>query len=124
VIKLELPLVIHADYGGFSLTNAIVEKLRERNWAHMNSIERTSSDSWYVMHEREGELRRDPELIDVVRKFETELKELQTARVGWREFKEAEMTLLHGLKVVNVTIEVDVEDCDGKETVHVCGGVW
>lgn len=121
-LTFKIPLVLHRTHGGFHLTDALVAELRSRGWEHLDKACRTSQDRWYL--ENVDALRRDPMLVDVVRKFEVEVQELQRDGVSWKEVAGTELALLCGLRVVEVTVNIDVEDNAGLETVHVNGGLY
>jgi hypothetical protein len=123
-IRFTVPVVIHRSYGGFCFTDALINELKTRNWEHLDKMVSTGPDYWFVDSKHEAVIRRDPVLIDVIRKFEFELKELREKGVSWREVAATELTLLNGMVAVEVTVCIDINDHDGKETVEVCGGVW
>jgi hypothetical protein len=123
-LRFKLPLVINRTHGGFHLTDALVEELRKRDWEHLSLVTRVHADHWYLDHAHQGQLRRDPVLIDVVRKFEAEVAELSEAKSSWKDVAALEWVLLCGLRAVEVTVELEISDHAGLETVRVIGGLW
>ena len=125
---LNFKLVIHTEFGGFSLTQEMVDRLAERGckWADKCGKSYGSNPKYYIPYEDDDELkyRSDADLIAVVEElteeFESKVKEL----TDWRERRQLERTMLDGLKVVEVNVSVEIEDHDGKETVRVHGGAW
>jgi hypothetical protein len=124
-MEVAFDMVIHTQFGGFSLTQEIVERLRKRGCPWVDEIGRASSTGpWYLPY-REGdedELRRDEHLLAVVRELTEELEARVQDVKSWRERAEVEQELLHGLKVVTVHVGIDIEEDDGKERVRVYGG--
>ena len=110
MITLKFPMVLHVPYGGFSLTAAIMDALRAAQWEHFDRLENHEDYSHW--------LRQDPTLIRIVREFEAQLA---AAKLGYKEMRELERTLLMGLRVGEVEICVDIEDNDGMESIHVSG---
>lgn len=122
-IEWKIPMVIHVDHGGFSLTATVHERLETAGVSWLSRCDRASDDRWYLPFDDEG-LRRDPDLVDVVRQLEVELEAATAELEDWSDRQVLERQLLHGLRVVNVRIVVEVLDDDGKETVRVTGGSW
>lgn len=106
--KIQIPMVINTCYGGFGLSFAAQEEIAKRKGLDYR-IENATVRGQYVVY-GEFELisdlpRTDPDMVAVVRK-------LGTAANG----DSAE------LKVVDVSIEIEVLSYDGKEKVRVHGG--
>lgn len=121
-LSFKIPLVIHRTHGGFHFTDALVAELRSRDWAHLGKLCKVSNDRWYV--ERPDSLRRDPVLIECVKKFEAEVQQLVDSNASWKDVAATALVLLSGLQVVEVTVVIDVDDFDGLETVRVSGGLY
>lgn len=120
----KVPLVIHTDFGGFALTSRMHGLLLERGAPWLERCQKTSDGRWYLPYQENDELRRDEHLVEVVRQLETEFA-VATADVDdWTERRALEREMLHGLRVVDVRVVVEIDDHDGKETVRVTGGVW
>lgn len=120
----KIPVVIHADFGGFALTSRMHELLLERGAPWLERCQRTSDGRWYLPYEEDDELRRDDHLVAVVRQLEAELDSRSQDLESWQDRRALERELLHGLKVVDVRVVVEIDDHDGKETVRVTGGAW
>jgi len=123
-MEWKVPLVIHTDFGGFGLTSLMHERLLERKVPWLERCQKTAGNRWYLPYEDDDELRRDPDLVDVVRQLEVELAAASSDMGNWAERRELERAYLHGLKVVEVTVVLEINDHDGKETVRVTGGTW
>jgi hypothetical protein len=120
MIKFEL--VLHTDYGGFSLTDKIVERLLEMDSELTEDLPSYEGvEMWYHPRANDLEFRRHPDLIKVVKEFQTELVEFEKTDATWEEVAAKQLELLHGLKVVEATIRVDIDEDDGKESLHVYG---
>lgn len=116
---ISFDIVIHTQYGGFSLTKEIVDRLRKRKCPWISELVCASpSGPWYIQDEK---LRRDEHLIAVVRELQAEMKDRMSHLGTWRERAALEQELLHGLAVVTVQVEVEIEEDDGKERVRVLG---
>lgn len=115
-------MVINTGYGGFSLTNKIVERLEERGCLWTARLGRApEEDRWYPPAHDEL-LRQDPDLVAVVRALEEELQS-RSAETEWEETKRLEHELTGGLRVIDVHVEIEVvEDDAGRESVRVYGG--
>jgi hypothetical protein len=123
-LEWRVPMVLHADHGAFALTALMHERLAEREVPWLGRCQRASDDRWYMPAE-EVELRRDPDLVDVVRQLEVELAAATSSLEEWGERRDLEHRLLHGLRVVSVRVVIEInDDDDGKETVRVTGGTW
>jgi hypothetical protein len=123
-MQMQFDMVIHGDYGGFSLTDEIVGLLRQRGCPWVEQAQRGvgREANWYPMTDDDS-IRKDPMFVDIVR----ELTERVDREVGKEHSKERDALkrrLLHGLQVVTVTIEIEIEDHDGLESVRVFGGNW
>lgn len=127
-MESKFDMVIHGEHGGFGLTPAIVERLRERGcaWVHQCAPPVPGGERWYVSSEMEsdGHFRRDPIFVEVVREMTARVEREGEELVAWRDRRLLERTLLGGLCVVTVTVVVEVSDYDGKESVRVIGGLW
>jgi len=123
-------VVIHTEFGGFTLTPEIVKRLKARECEWIDRCGGPHGGAFYLPYEEEDPdaLRRDLDLIEVVeeltKQYEAKIDAEQGTRISWRDRAELRRDLLGGLKVVEVTIEIEIEDYDGKETVRVSGGVW
>lgn len=124
-MQSKFDMVIHGEYGGFSLTDEIVEMLRARGCEWVEQCVR-AGERWFVSDalERDGEFRRDPVFVKVVRELQERLDRESDVLVSWREREAMAQRLLHGLRVVTVTVKVHIDDHDGKESVRVVGGIW
>lgn len=116
-------MVLHTDFGGFSLTDEIRRRLVVRGSKWIEKLGKASAGGqWYSVDD--DEFRRDADLVAVVRELQAELQSRGEGLQSWRERAKLERELLHGLKVVTVNITVVIEDHDGKESVRVCGGAY
>lgn len=122
-MEMKVQMVIHDAFGGFGLTRVMHDRLEERGVAWLSRCASASDDRWYLPYEDEDELRRDPDLVEVVRQLEVELEEESAKIDGWEERRDLELRLLHGVRSVTVHVTIDVEDHDGRETVRVYGGI-
>jgi hypothetical protein len=121
-MNIQFDMVIHGEFGGFSLTDEIVDRLKKRSSPVVEKFGRPSPSSpWYPLAD-EDEVRRDPDLIAVVRELTEEIDRIVDEDASWRDRSILEQRYLHGLKVVTVFVEIEIEDHDGKETVRVFGG--
>lgn len=122
ILYVTVPLVIYRQHGGFHLTDEIVERLRAVGWAHVSDVER-SGDRWYVRHDRLDELRRDPTLIETVAQIQREIQSFREAqpRPSWQEVSELETRRLDGLGVVDLQIQIEIDEYDGRESVRAFG---
>lgn len=121
-MHLSFEMVIHTHFGGFSLTDEIVERLRARGCPWIDQIAKASpSGPWYAPAQDGDEFRRDEHLVAVVKELEEELESRVENVKSWRDRAAIEQDLLHGLKVVTVHIDVEILDDDGKESVRVHG---
>jgi len=118
----DIKIVIHEPYGGFSLTDVIVNKLREMKseLAPGFTPEYRMSYGWLHPQEYESDgiaLRTHRDLVKVVEDLTTELEGIDGS--GKRREKEKEM--LNGLAVKTISFDIEIEDHDGAETVRVYG---
>lgn len=122
-MHMSFDMVIHTDFGAFGLTQEVVRRLHERGVEWTDKLGQASPRGlWYPQDDGDDELRRDADLVAVVRELEEELKSRVENLQSWRERAEVEHGLLHGLKTVTVDITVEILDDDGSETVRVFGG--
>lgn len=121
-MEFHVPMVLHADHGPFALTAEMRDRLEAREVEWLSRCARASDGRWYLPYD--DELRRDPDLVDVVRQLERQLESETAELESWVERREVERRLLHGARVVRVRVRVVVEDRDGRESVRVAGGVW
>jgi len=119
-----IKIVIHQPYGGFSLTDAIVEKLREMGSHLAQELTpecRFEGLGW--LHGREGEpgyektFRAHPDLVKVVEELTEEVKKAPS----WEERLKQERELLNGLVVATLDISIEIEECEGSEIVRLRG---
>lgn len=119
-MNITFDMVIHTEFGGFSLTDEIRRRLTERGSEWVDKLGKASAaGQWYSTDD--DEFRRDPDLVAVVRELQEELQSRGENLQSWQERAALEQRLLHGLKVVTVEITVEIEDYDGKEQVLVFG---
>lgn len=126
-MQWKFDMVIQGEHGGFGLTAEIVDRLRERGCAWVQQCtQATGSGKWYVSAELEhdGVFRRDPIFVEVVRELTAKLDREGGPLLSWRDRKQLELDFVGGLRVVTVTVEVEISDEDGKESVRVIGGLW
>ena len=103
-ISMNFPMVINGSYGGYGLSRAASEEVARRKGLVTRDVDGALfvGDSWNAV----GDVvpRNDPELVAVVR----------------------EMGALAGrdLKVVEVSVCVEIDSYDGMESVRVGGGVF
>jgi hypothetical protein len=121
------PMVIHMEFGGFGLTEEIVRRLGERNCAWVGECQHSagSNPRWYLPY-RDGsdELRKDADLVAVVRELTEEYESRSKDLQSWRERTDLRQNMLNNLRVVDVRVVIEINDHDGKETVRVTGGTW
>lgn len=126
-MDLKFSMVIHTEFGGFGLNEEMVRRLTERGCKWISECTKTpgSLPKWYLPY-RDGrdELRKDEDLVAVVaeltQEYDVKCKELKS----WQERAELRTTMQANLKVVEVTVDIEIEDHDGKESVRVSGGCW
>jgi hypothetical protein len=127
-MQMKIDMVIHGDYGGFSLTDEIVERLREQGCTWVDQCMRTdgSDPRWYpeAQLERDNSFRQDPIFVGVIRELQGLLDRDGVEMASWKDRRTLERRVLNGLRVVGITVEIEIEDDDGKESVHVFGGAW
>lgn len=135
-MRLMMDMVLHQDYEAcaFTLTDAIVDLLRDRGCAWVDQCVRSDNAPkaqdgglcWYVPHGllEAGNFRCDPVFVEVVRelteRYDRECEELES----WKDRARLERRLLNGLRVLPITIEVEIEENAGMEVVRVRGGYW
>jgi hypothetical protein len=119
-IERRIPLVLHDEFGGFSLTARIHDLLEARGTSWLARCARTSDGRWFLPS-GEDELRCDQDLIDVVLELQQELERLTEDVEDWSERRRIEQQLLHGLRVVQATVVIEIDDLDGRERVIVTG---
>lgn len=126
-MEWKFPMVLHTEFGGFHLTQEMVNRLLERKceWASQCQKSTGSNPMWFVPYgDGSDDLRKDEDLVAVVRElteeFEAKAKTLDT----WRERADLRRDMLTNLRVVDVRVVIEIDDNDGKETVRVTGGTW
>ena len=126
----KVKVVIHDEYGGFSLTEEMVKRLKKRDckWADRCGKTHGSNPHYYLPYDdddREG-YRKDPDLVAVVEELlaEYETKIDSDESLAWREQTSLLRTMTANLKVVEVTVNIEVNEHDGRESISVHGGVW
>mgnify|MGYP001032565031 CR=1 FL=1 len=120
---MQIKVVIHTTYGGFHLTDKMVELLKARESvlvANLPRTTRTNEGAWYHPDQDKESFRMHPDLIEVVEHLEAELDRF-SEDTPWEERAELECKLLHGLKVSTVELDVDILEHDGNEHVEVRG---
>jgi len=123
-MEFHVPVAVHVSHGGFGLTPVMHERLLERDVSWLARCGRASDGRrWYLPSDGD-ELRRDPDLVEVVRQLEHELEERTAGVESWAERADIERRLLDGVRVARVRIVIEVEDDDGRETIRVTGGTW
>lgn len=122
-MKIKVQMVLHDAFGGFGLTRVMYERLEERGVAWLSRCARYANDRWHLPYEDGDEIRRDPDLVEVVKELEVEFEETCSAIDDWEERGDIERRLLHGVRAVTVHVTIDVEDHDGREHVRVYGGL-
>jgi hypothetical protein len=132
-MEWKIPVVINDDYGGFSLTQEIVNRLKKRDCTWVDKCGYVPSSRHYYLpyrHEFDGdpdELRKDPDLVAVVREVSAEYDAIVDADdcvLSWREQVELRRKMIGCLHVADVRIRIEIESHDGKESVRVTGGTW
>ena len=63
-----VPVVIRGEFGGFSLTAEVVERLEKRGCKWLRRMGK-AGDRWYLPADNDV-LRRDPDFVAVVREME------------------------------------------------------
>lgn len=113
VLPIRKRIVINRRYGGYGLSKEAQKWIALRKGLSLRHEEKT--DTYYVVEFREHEwetisdhiTRDDPDLIEVV-----------------LQLGERANGLSAELKVVDITIEIEISDYDGMESVHVSGGEY
>jgi hypothetical protein len=72
--------------------------------------------------DEEEELRRDKDLVAVIKELEEEFESRVENIESWRGRAKIQQEMLRGLKVVSVRVGIEILDYDGKEQVRVFGG--
>lgn len=122
-----VPVVLHTEFGGFHLTTEMVDRLKKRKCAWVSKCHSTDGRHpyWYLPYDDDSnELRRDPDLVAVVEELTAEYDAACENIEGWKERTELRQSMLANLQVVQIRIVIEIEDHDGRETVHVTGGAW
>lgn len=128
-----VPIVIHDEFGGFSLTPEMVQRLKKRGckWADKCGTNHRKDQYWlpsdYDIGNEADNLRMDQDLVEVVRELTEEYKKIVDKKdeiLSWREKADLQREMLANLKVIDVRIVIEIDDFDGKETVSVAGGAW
>lgn len=134
-MQWKVPVVIHTEFGGFSLTPEMVRRLKKRGvkWADKCGHDDRKTQYWLpyqheIVDEAEN-LRMDKDLVEVVRELTEEYEKIVDKDdaediMSWRERTDLRNTMLANLRVVEVTIAIEISDFDGKESVQVTGGAW
>jgi hypothetical protein len=126
----KVKVVIHDEYGGFSLTEEMVNRLKKRGckWADKCGKAHGSNPHYYLPYDDDdrGVYRKDPDLVAVVEELlaEYEAKTNSDESLPWREQVQLSRSMTANLKVVEVTVSIEINDHDGRESVKVHGGVW
>lgn len=123
-MSMSFQMVIHVDFGGFSLTRSVYERLKQRGVEWLPRCAKNSMGCWYLPYEDGEELRRDPDLIEVVRQLEAEVEEFGAKLETWEERRDLERRLLGGIRNITVHVNIEIEEHAGRETVRVTGGAW
>lgn len=131
-MRWTVPVVIHDEFGGFSLTPEMVRRLKERGckWADQCGTNHRKDQYWLPYQHEIGDeaesLRKDPDLVAVVQELTEEYEKIvdSDAVTSWRERTDLRSTMLANLKIVEVVVEIEITDFDGRESVRVTGGAW
>jgi hypothetical protein len=112
---MKIRAVLHKNYGGFHLTDEIVDKMTAKGF-EWGAIPPNKSCGEYVHYHAMNEFsfRSNPIFIEVVLELQKENNKL--------DWYEARKNYISGLSVVEVNLNVEVEDYhDGKERLTVNG---
>lgn len=118
----DIKIVIHEPYGGFSLTDVIVDKLRgmKSELAAGFTSEYKMSHGWLHPQEYESDgigLRTHRDLVKVVEDLTAEVEVID----DFKKRRQKEKEMLNGLAVKTISLSIEIECCDGAETVKVYG---
>lgn len=124
-------IIIHDEWGGFHLTSEMVKMLKARGCKWADRCGGPHGGAYYLPSS-EGDnyenFRKDPIFVAVVEelteRYEGETTNTKEKWIPWRKRAELRRDLLANLKVVEVTVVLEIEDLDGREKVRVTGGVW
>jgi len=124
----KVKVIIHDEYGGFSLTKEMVERLKKRGCKWVDRCGQTGpgNSNYYLPYDDREWLRNDPDLVAVVEELlaEYEVKIDSDESLAWREQSSLLRTMTANLRVVEVTVNIEVNDHDGRESIRVHGGVF
>lgn len=126
-MEFVVPVVLHTEFGGFHLTGEMIERLTKRKCEWVSKCRKTegSNPRWYMpFDDGSNELRRDPDLVAVVQELADEYEKACEGIEVWQERTKLRQTMLANLEVVHVRVVIEIDDHDGRETVHVTGGAW
>ena len=127
-MDLKFKMVINGTFGGFSLTDEVVERLRKKGCTWTDKLGKASARGhWYPnsdFEKDEVKYRRDPIFVEVVEEIHAGLESRLEGLESWQEREELTHQMIRGLKVVQVSVVVEIEDYAGKETVQVRGGTY
>lgn len=118
----EFEIVIHTEFGGFTLSNLIVERLRAANCPWIDKMNQYG-DRWYSENQDSIEFRCDPFLISAVKEVTLEY-DAKSKGLDYSVSRDLRKKMLAGLKVQEGNFSIEIQDYDGKESVTVNGGCW
>jgi len=127
----KVKVVIHTEFGGFALTGEMIEMLKARGCTWADRCGGPFGGQYYLPSEEAVDaqsFRNDPDLVAVVeeltQRYEKKIDSKKGESIPWRERVELRGDMLANLKVVEVTVSIEISDHDGRETISVHGGVW
>jgi len=127
-MRWQTKVVINDDFGGFSFTKTMVDMLKARGCKWADKIESVGGAhrDYYLPYEAGNTLRADEDLVAVVEELTAQYEKAVDSDtvMSWRERTDLRRKTLNDLKVVEVTVEIEIEDYDGKESIRVTGGAW
>lgn len=115
----EFEIVIHTEFGGFTLSNLIMDKLRAADCPWIDKMNQYGGQ-WYSENQDSIEFRCDPYLISSVKEVTLEYNE-KSKGLDYSASRELRKKMLNGLKVQEGSFSIEIEDYDGKESVRVGG---
>jgi len=130
-MKEKIKVVLHEEqFGSFSLTPRMVQMLQARGCEWVGKCSQPAEGENYTLPSefsalnQDNKLRRDPNLIAVIETLMREYDDQTNYDLGWQCRALLRQKLLANLKVVEITVAINVFDQDGRETVQVTGGLW
>lgn len=125
--NLEFEIVLNGSYGGFSLTKAIYDRLKQRGskWAPLIYESWRTNGGYYALpylsDTRKDEVqdiafRTDPDFVAIIKDLTTEVKQVEET-MSHRQFEAFKHKTLGDLVVVRRRLSIEIDSYDGLEKV-------